>query len=440
MIHRKALQNWYTSKNSWDLAKLLALCDDAGHKELLKGLNPRKTGSGQLEFQSLLSAINWGTAANNPDLAKKLIGGTVPHTAADYIQAANSLKETKSVQDAIKFCQEYNLSPSLIPQSLLSSKELWRCLIPTMELDFLLRNLTKLAAMKMLSVESYSIGGRPSLSDSSGWRNPSSNRVSLPITPAVPLETQEVITTIEAIVEKLSKVKIPTNSPGTAFQLLITVAQYTQAKTAKDYAAVSSFWSANPKIWEALEAAYTRCLNEVKPTGKRLLILIDCSPSMDCNRLQAFQLSSRVFLGVLLQFLLDAEQSVEIYSCMHKMSARFPYAKGWKADAISNHTAKGGYSVLDVTHFVEWATAERHKTDVFLVISDDGVEFKGNPPHQALMEYRKATGIPNAKLITLQLTHSTRKIATPEDPNTLDCHGFNYDTIEILRKFIADSF
>lgn len=482
MLHRKAVQNWYTSKTAWELAKLMSLCDDSGHKDMLKKLNPRKTGCGQLEFQNLLMAITLGCQADknclespitpamalaNKNVRRQSDASSQVAAFTEFIFAAEAIKtKLKHTNEAIELIRKHNLELDHMPASLLYSKEIWKALLPGMSLSTLLRAISRIASFKLLSLDdlirlsdSYFYHRsfdeshrrwRDASVDSVMHQNQSETFIQRYKHMAMANEVKDTTEAIQIVIEKLEKAEFQTESAVvTSFNLLIACAQYSNGRTGREmwsayisywssYSRNFSFWTVNPKICRSLESAYSRCVKLVEPTGKRFLILIDCSPSMDCNYLSTFQLTARVFLGVLLQFLVDTEDHCEIHSSLHRISSKFPYAKGWKADQITSHSSKAGYSLIDVTQFVEWAQREAYKADVLMVISDDGIDYRGTSPHKVLNNYRKTSGVVDAKLITLQLTNATRKVASNDDLGTLDCHGFDYDTIEILRAFVMD--
>lgn len=445
-MHRKALQYWYTSKDPWVLAKLITLCHDGNHRNFVKTLNLRKTGCGHVDFQNLLSSLNQPIFSHvdepvSPVADKKFKTNKIEKRSAigDYMLAAERIKYVKTAGEAVELIILNQLELDQIPTDLRSFKEVWRTLLPAMPLMTMLKNLTTFATLKLLSLDAISyMTSAERHYYSNNYRSHHNHSFTPNLSESHSKEATETQATIELAILKLEAAAIPENGVELAFTLLITLAQYSEGRTGRYYSSANGFWAINPRITATLEKTYQHTLTSVKPMGRRFLLLVDCSPSMDCNRLPALQISARVFLGVLLQFLLDTEESVEVYSGLHHLTSKFPYTKGWKADGITNHSSKVGFNVLDVTQFLTWAIKERQAADVFLVISDDGVEYKGSPPQQLLQQYRVAMSIPNAKLITLQLCKATRKVAVKEDLGTLDCHGWDYSTIEVLRSFIQE--
>jgi 60 kDa SS-A/Ro ribonucleoprotein len=76
------------------------------------------------------------------------------------------------------------------------------------------------------------------------------------------------------------------------------------------------------------------------------------------------------------------------------------------------------------------------KADAFVVYTDSETWYGDIHPVQALAEYRKKMGVPDAKLIVVSMVASDFSIADPDDPNMMDVIGFNTSTPQLISEFI----
>ena len=74
--------------------------------------------------------------------------------------------------------------------------------------------------------------------------------------------------------------------------------------------------------------------------------------------------------------------------------------------------------------------------DVFVVYTDCETWCGRVHPAEALRQYRRHSGIWNAKLIVMGMTATEFTIADPNDPGMLDMAGFDSNGPEVMRNFI----
>ncbi len=81
-----------------------------------------------------------------------------------------------------------------------------------------------------------------------------------------------------------------------------------------------------------------------------------------------------------------------------------------------------------------WAQQTGQQIDTFLIVTDNETWAGSVHPHQALEQYRQATGI-NARLAVAAMTSTEFSIADPDDPGSLDVSGFDSAVPTLLADF-----
>lgn len=83
---------------------------------------------------------------------------------------------------------------------------------------------------------------------------------------------------------------------------------------------------------------------------------------------------------------------------------------------------------------MRWAISKDRKFDSFSVYTDS--ETYGQNPSSALRDYRKKSGINDAKMIVVGMVSNEFSIADPTDPNMLDVVGFDSSAPAVMNAFI----
>lgn len=84
-----------------------------------------------------------------------------------------------------------------------------------------------------------------------------------------------------------------------------------------------------------------------------------------------------------------------------------------------------------------WAKRKNLKFDVFVVYTDNETYYGKIHPFKALKEYRKASGIQDAKLIVMGMAATKFTIADPTDPNMLDIVGLDSAVPQLIHEFVC---
>ena len=104
------------------------------------------------------------------------------------------------------------------------------------------------------------------------------------------------------------------------------------------------------------------------------------------------------------------------------------------AERLMRTVRPGG---TDCSMPMQWALKEGSAFDCFLVFTDNETWSGQLQPVDALARYRKASGIADAKLITVGMASNGFSVADPEDTGMLDVVGFDTAAPEVIVSFAA---
>jgi 60 kDa SS-A/Ro ribonucleoprotein len=105
-------------------------------------------------------------------------------------------------------------------------------------------------------------------------------------------------------------------------------------------------------------------------------------------------------------------------------------------DAVMKKTGNMTFGGTDCSLPMKWALQNNVEVDTFVVITDSETWAGRTHPHQALVQYRKATGIP-ARLAVIGMTATEISIADPNDSGSMDFCGFDTNAPRVLTDFSA---
>jgi 60 kDa SS-A/Ro ribonucleoprotein len=110
-------------------------------------------------------------------------------------------------------------------------------------------------------------------------------------------------------------------------------------------------------------------------------------------------------------------------------------AKTSLATAMQN-VRRNNFGGTDCAKPVLWALQNGVEVDTFVIITDNEVYGHGSKPHDALVKYRKETGI-DARMAVLGVAASDFTIADPRDRGMMDFVGFDSNAPKALADFSA---
>lgn len=287
------------------------------------------------------------------------------------------------------------------PTEKLNDPNLWKALLPTMGLTALVRNLGKMTNINVLK----------------------------------PLSEE-----VNIVLARLRDQAAITQSRMHPLQFLTAMKVYAQGHGDRG----SLAWTPNPNIVRALNDAFYLAFKNVTPSGKRYMLAIDVSGSMDHASIAGSMFTAREGSAAMALVTATMEQNTHIVGFCRTGDMKTWRAStvmtpiniipGQRLDDVVKTMAALPMGGTDCAMPMLYALENKIPVDVFVVYTDNET-FMGNVhPYVALQNYRKATGI-DAKLVVVGMTSTGFTIADPRDPGMLDVVGFDSNVPALISDF-----
>ncbi|EPB67181.1 TROVE domain protein [Ancylostoma ceylanicum] len=394
-LMRQTIQNWYASKTPEQLALHLTKYPQRGgwsHRDLFRLAHPtlkeKTTEDSILEYEQLYHcAVKGELKTRKRNLLKDEADIDQPATkysavqmdvelesrALNLVDAVLALKYEKDKEKIVEAIKAHNLVREHIPTEVLNSVPVWQALLPKMPMTAMIRNLGKM----------QSIG-------------------------AVTPEHRDNIIAKLTNEDELKRARIH------PIQVLLAKTVYQSGHGDKG----KLKWNVDKKIDKALEDAFYKSFVNVPPTNKRFCFAFDVSGSM-CTKISGTMLSCRTASAALSLVSLKNEKNVECVGFSEKL-VELPFRGNWTISKIEEYMNGMKFGATDCALPMLWAKKKNKKFDVFVVYTDCETWVH---PYGALREYRKASGITDAKLVVMGMTSTGFSIADPEDAGMMDIVG-----------------
>jgi len=202
-----------------------------------------------------------------------------------------------------------------------------------------------------------------------------------------------------------------------------------------------STWTPNRHITDALDAAFYAAFGTVDPAGKRTLIGLDVSGSMN-TQISGLPITAREASVALSLVQLATEPEADIVA----FTGGGMWATGGttlsllnirprqRLDDVCRDMRGMPFGSTDCSLPMLYAAEAGKQYDTFVIYTDNETYAGRMHPHQALKQYREKTGI-NAKLIVVGMTATNFTIADPNDAGMLDVAGFDSAVPNLISDF-----
>lgn len=408
---KRALGSWYTTKTPMELAQQFvkyASRDGYSQRDALQLLHPRPATP---EYGALFGYID--------DVWRKQQGRTPRNGLAlpdgdvgAYLAAVAQLKElgcddcalAYSVPQAVKLITDFQLPREVVPTKLLTSADVWAALLPHMGLTALVRNLPTMTRVGLLA----------------------------------PLSDAE-----RAIRVRLQDATALKRSRVHPIQLLTAQLTYQSGHSLRG----NSSWTPVPSVVDALDEAFYQSFANVVPTGKRLVLALDVSGSMDSGAVAGVPgLTPRVAAAALAMVTARTEQNYVVVGFTSGGTGESRWYGRNSAISVLNVSPRMRLSEVcgvvnrrdfggtDCALPMQWAAQNNIEADGFAVYTDSETWAGTIHPSQALRQYRERTGI-GAKEAVVGMVSNSFSIADPNDRGMLDVVGFDTATPAVLADF-----
>jgi 60 kDa SS-A/Ro ribonucleoprotein len=345
------------------------------HRDLLRLSKPRPE-RGSLLDRNLAWAVRKGTDSNYDTLLQAheemLEPGITPQRVAELIEM-------------------FRVPWEAVPSEMLTKPEVWHALIPNLGMGALVRNLGRLTANGTIK----------------------------------PMSGVEA-----AIVSKLTNQRAITGSRIHPFNVLLAASTYAAGRGVKG----SLTWQPNSKVLGTLDKTFGMAFKNIEPAGKRTLIGLDVSGSMESSRILNTHLSAREASVAMSLITMRTEPD---YAVMAFSSGFIPAPIHKDMDLASavNAVRRMPFDRTDCSLPMRWALTKQVEVDTFIIYTDSETNMGGHPA-EALRQYRSKSGI-NARLVVVGMTSNGFSIADPNDGGMLDVVGFDSAAPSLIADFSA---
>lgn len=401
---RRAVQNWYLSKDARQVAyqaTKYAQRDGWTHADTLRLVKPKTDDA---ELDGVFAYVT------DRDWRNKMPGGE----ARTLLEAAEEAKAAKTKETIVALIRENGLVRECIPTNWLNEPEVWEALLEKMPMGAMVRNLGKMGSVGLLTPMGVATA---------------------------------------TVIDRLRNPEAIRKSRLHPLGLLMALTVYQQGHGFKG----KLHWSPDSQIIDALDEAFYMAFDNVESTGQRHLLAIDVSGSMGHPPVAGSFLSPRSAAAAMAMVTIRAEQKTHptAFSAgggacgMAGWPSPYPSRFGGLQDGITpisltararldhavrtiNALPMGG---TDCALPMLYALERQILADVFVIYTDSETWAGNMHPVQALRKYREQMN-PKAKLIVVGLVANDFSIADPQDAGMLDVVGFDAGAPAVMADFI----
>ena len=329
---------------------------------------------------------------------------------AKYLHAIMEIEtcttSTSDIKRAINLVRDHGLVREQIPTHLLNSPDIWSELLKSkgangkhegMPIEAMIRNLGKMSSLPIFMINETTRICARLLSD-----------------------------------EDIQRSRVH------PFKVLVGSMTYGAGKALKG--ALS--WPVSFPVHDQLTQTFLKAFKNVTPTGKRYMVALDVSGSMDTPCMGCPAISCRQASAALALMLYETEPHVYLrgFSAAHVPGAGFYdfdpcVRRGMTLNQFIKAT-NAPFGSTDCSLPMLRAIHEDLNVDAFIVMTDNETFAGRMHPQVALENYRKHANKPNVKLIVVGMTANSLTIADPNDRNTLNLAGFDTAMPEIIAMFV----
>lgn len=400
---REAVGNWYASKSPRDIAYQAVKYQQRNgwsHRDLLRLAHPKT------DNETVNAIYKW------------IVDGVLPvelppdfedTSIVGYELAKRAEKESRVVQ----LIGKYRLTREMIPTEWLKSPAVWEALLAEMPMTAMIRNLATMTRVGLLA--------------------PMSNAVST------------VVARLNSDAVRKAKVH--------PLQVLVALKTYESGESGFMQRADTRrhmghhgdveirTWNPVSQIVDALDGAFYNAFGNVESTGKRYVLALDVSGSMEWSTIAGMPgITPRIGAAAMSMVTARSEPNYHIVAfCsdggyMRRGVLPFDITPRERLDDIvikTSHLPAGG---TDCALPMLYALEKKIPVDVFAIYTDSETWAGNIHPMQALQQYRQKMGIP-AKLITVGMVANEFSIADPADGGCMDVVGFDTATPNLIADF-----
>lgn len=378
---RRAVGNWYNLQDPARLEYALVKYQNRegwSHRDVLRMAHPK--AASDLHNRLYQWAVKGTYSAETP-----------------LIAAMKALGEIKDIAQATEILRESKLPREAIPTEWLTEPKIWSVLLETMPMTAMIRNLGTMGKIGLLTTGPLSGASK---------------------------EVQHVI---EALSDS-ERIRAARLHP---IGILAALNTYAQGQGVRG----NGTWKPVQAIVNALDRAFYASFASVQPTGKKLVIGLDVSGSMDGTAVAGVAgLTCRTACGAM-ALLTSAVESEVTHVAFDTHAYPLKINPDSRLDSVVKTLAKTGGGGTDCAVPIHYALAKGLEVDAFVIYTDSETWFGSEHPWAAVKRYRKSTGIP-AKLVVVAMAGTRTTIGDPRDPLCLNVSGFDTAVPDVIANFL----
>ncbi|XP_041847430.1 60 kDa SS-A/Ro ribonucleoprotein [Melanotaenia boesemani] len=389
---RKAVSDWYNDQDAMSLAAAVTKCKQRegwSHQDLLR-LSHAKPTRDAIALISKYVTKGWkevqGAYAdkeNSEEVVRVL----------SYLEVVEKVKHSCDETEVVNLIEEHKLEREQLLTDHLKSKQVWRALLKEMPLHSVLKILGKMTSNKMLE--------------------PGSS------------ETQIICDRLQSE-SALKKARIHPLS------ILLASENY---KRGQGYQGKTR-WEPDSCILKAMDSAFYKSFMNVEPVGKRVLVAVDVSTSLN-SVVPGSAVSTAVAAAAVTMIFNRTEADTHVLAFSEgavvpcSVSARMTIAEA-TAELVKIPSRS-----TDCTLPITWATDNGKSVDVFIILTNNPLWTLAASPVESLRKHRQASGA-NSKLVMCGLTSIGHAIADTEDRGLLSICGFDLGALSVIHNLAQD--
>lgn len=402
---RRAISRWYTDRSPDQLAYQVVKYqqrDKWSHHNVLELAHARAETPGH---HALFRWIAGATADAERTVLRGRRGGARVReskygaVAVDampkLVTAYELLKKETDTSKVPELIREHGFTHEMVPNEHKASAQVWEALIEKMPLGAMVRNLGKMTSINLL----------------------------------VPMsEASKRVAAALVDKEQIRKARLH------PIALLSALRVYAQGHGDKG----SLNWAPDPKVIDALDAAFYLAFETIEPIGKPMMLALDVSGSMGFpNSVSGIPgLTARDVSAAMAMATLRTENDCMIFGFsdtfkLLKISAR------QRLDDVVAYIGGLPFERTDCSLPMEYAIDNKLHLDGFVVYTDNETYAGRRHPHVAIEDYRSKSGR-SAKLVVCATSATPFTIANPNDAGMLDVAGFSSDVPAVLANFFRE--
>lgn len=349
--------------------------DGATQRDVLRAVRPKGLGKN--------AAVRWAATGQMQD-------GEVSRIMVGVFKARGA----ENAKECARVIAEYGLTREMVPTQYLKDPNVWTALLGSMPIGAMIRNLGSMTRVGLLGPLS---------------------------------ETEKLVVDRLGSPEKLRKSRVH------PFAVLLAAKAYAHGRPMKG---TGAGWEPNRRIGEALDEAFYACYPNAPATGKRIILALDVSGSMD-GQIAGLPISSREVAAAVALVIANTERNHHILGFTNVGGhPLLGFGRSQLTDEVTPLDISPRMRLQDACAYMKklpmggtdcalpwrWALARRVQADAIVTITDNETWAGDEHVTVSMSKYRKAMNV-EARAVAAATTATEYSIYPETDPLCLNAVG-----------------